>query len=146
MILWSKATAANLQGSIESVLRAALEKGGAWRIFMIPFIQVVREGIETVVFIAGTTTSRDFTWKAIPIPGILGIITAIGVAYVLLKGTLKLNVKLFFDITSFILMAFAAGLLSLGLNNLQFVGLFGYYAGDLEEENWEFEISKVDQW
>jgi high-affinity iron transporter len=77
----------------------------------------LREGIETIIFMAGVTGSLNTgggSWRDLPIPSIVAIITAIGVAVLLFKGIMKLDIKIFFDVSSAVLIAFAAAMLSYG--------------------------------
>lgn len=47
MILWTTKMGHTLSQHIEEKLEEAIETGEAWRMFLLPFIQILREGIET---------------------------------------------------------------------------------------------------
>lgn len=47
-------------------------KTGKWALFVLPFITVLREGLEAVVFVGGVSLGQSAT--AIPIAAIVGII------------------------------------------------------------------------
>jgi high-affinity iron transporter len=51
--------------------------------FALPFITVLREGIEAIVFVAGVTFSASAT--AIPLAVVVGLIVGILVGYILYK-------------------------------------------------------------
>lgn len=65
--------------SDSSCVLAQIESG-KWRnysVFLLAFSATLREGIESVIFLAGVTSSTSAT--AIPIPGIIGIILGLAV-------------------------------------------------------------------
>jgi len=79
-------------------LAAALEapigkQGGLWgrfkrfsekyAMFFLPFITVLREGIEAIVFLAGVSFSAPAT--AVPLPVVIGLLVGILVGYILYK-------------------------------------------------------------
>ena len=51
--------------------------------FMVPFITVLREGLEAVVFIAGVSFSAPAS--AVPLPVIMGLVAGFAVGYLLYK-------------------------------------------------------------
>lgn len=46
MILWTASVGSDLKSEVEGKLKAALESESDWKLFAIPFFQVLREGIE----------------------------------------------------------------------------------------------------
>lgn len=61
-------------------LKRVMEK---YAMFALPFITVLREGVEAIVFVAGVTFSASAT--AIPLPVVIGLIVGILVGYILYK-------------------------------------------------------------
>lgn len=51
--------------------------------FILPFITVLREGIEAIVFVAGVSFSA--TAKSVPLPVVIGLLCGIVVGYLLYK-------------------------------------------------------------
>ncbi|KAJ3086641.1 high-affinity iron permease [Quaeritorhiza haematococci] len=78
-----------------------------WGFMLLAFTVVVREGLESVVFLTGVGQGDP---QALIIPGILGIALGILVGYLLYRGSHVLNLRLFFLISSAILFVLAAGL------------------------------------
>eukprot|EP00904_Undaria_pinnatifida_P006939 jgi/Undpi1/3375/HiC_scaffold_15.g06748.m1 len=71
---------------LQAGMKKAEEKGSDLRysyMFWLPFMAVFREGIETVIFLAGT--SSNYEAKAIPIPGLLGIIVGLLVGWFIFR-------------------------------------------------------------
>ena len=85
---------------------------------MLAFVVVVREGIETVLFLFAATRVAESAVLFI-IGGFLGLGTAIAMGYGIYKGSSRLNLRTFFNVTSVVLIVFAAGLLAHGIHELQ---------------------------
>ncbi|KAG1106280.1 hypothetical protein G6F42_016814 [Rhizopus arrhizus] len=99
--------------------RAMEEKGQkigfkAWMqkysFFFLPFITVLREGLEAVVFIGGV--SLDVQAKSIPIAAIMGFLCGCAVGLVIYRGGSLLQLRWFFIISTIILYLVAAGLMA----------------------------------
>lgn len=103
-----------------------------YALFLIAFTAVLREGIESVLFLAGVGV--DTPWKAIPLGGIVGAILGITLGYVLFFGLKPVQLKWFFIISTVILLFLAAGLMMTGVHEFQEAGAFGYYGEEEEEE------------
>jgi len=122
MIFWMRKQAINIKKHLHTQIQSALGSGSALGLFGLAFIAVVREGIETVLFLfAAVRVSESALLSAVG--GILGLIIAIGVGYSIYKGTSKLNLSTFFNITGIVLILFAAGLLAYGIHELQEAGI-----------------------
>jgi len=86
-------------------------------LFFLVFISVLREGIETVIFLSAA--SFISTTENSIIGALLGIITAIILGYIIFVGSKKIKIKSFFNVTSIILILFAAGLTAHGIHEFQ---------------------------
>jgi high-affinity iron transporter len=111
MIFWMRREAANVRTSLQSRIDSRLARGSWLGLAALAFVAVVREGIETVLFLfAASRTAESPIWATIG--GLIGLAAAIGIGYVLYRGTARLNLRAFFHVTSVILIVFAAGMLS----------------------------------
>ena len=121
MIFWMSKTARNLKGSLEGSMQQGLSKGGL-AIAVIAFSAVVREGVETALFI---WASMNSTGDGLPALGtaFVGIAVAVGLGWIIYRGLLRLNLGIFFQWTSVILIIVAAGILAYGVHEFQEVGL-----------------------
>lgn len=54
-----------------------------YALFILPFITVLREGIEAIIFVAGVSFSAPAT--AFPLPAVVGLLVGIVVGYILYK-------------------------------------------------------------
>ncbi|GAQ78113.1 similar to high-affinity iron permease [Klebsormidium nitens] len=111
-----------------------------YALFLIAFTAVLREGIESVLFLAGVGV--DTPWKAIPLGGIVGALLGVSLGYVLFFGLKPVQLKWFFVISTVILLFLAAGLMMTGMHEFQEAGAFGYY-GEEEEEEEETETEAL---
>jgi high-affinity iron transporter len=117
MIVWMKRQAVHIRGQLQSRLDAALLGGSALAIAVIPFVAVLREGIETAIFMFAavqTSTPLEST-----IGASAGLILAVALGYVVYRGGRQLNLRLFFNVTGAVLILFAAGLLAHGIHEFQ---------------------------
>jgi len=122
MIFWMRKQAINIRKHLHAQIQSALGSGSAFGLFGLAFIAVVREGIETVLFLfAAVRVSESALLSAVG--GIIGLAIAIGVGYGIYRGTSKLNLSTFFKVTGLLLILFAAGLLAHGIHELQEAGI-----------------------
>ena len=141
MIVWMQQMGRTLKATLEKDVQDKIDNssdGGKWGIFFMVFVQVLREGIETVIFLFGAASASDDpnAWRAIPIPGILGIVVGIILSWALFRGLIELDIDSFFLATSVILMLFSAGLTSHAFHELQEVDWFGEWAEDKTQRDW----------
>ncbi|KAL4894580.1 iron permease FTR1/Fip1/EfeU [Aspergillus ambiguus] len=81
--------------------------------FVLPFITVLREGLEAVVFVGGVSLS--FPASAFPLPVITGILAGILVGYIIYRGGNQTSLQIFLVISTCLLYLVAAGLCSRGV-------------------------------
>jgi len=102
--------------------RAAMEISRAHKfgLFLLVFVSVLREGIETVIFL-GAASFVSINNNLIG--ALAGIAAAIAIGYTIFVGSMKIDIKKFFTITTILLILFAAGLVAHGVQEFQEVGL-----------------------
>jgi high-affinity iron transporter len=101
-------------------------------IFFLAFISILREGVESVIFLAAFrfTSSENTLFGAL-----LGMVAAIVLGYFLFLGSLKINVKKVFAFTSILLILFAAGLAAHGVHELQEAGVMPVFVEHVWDVN-----------
>ena len=114
MIFWMRNQARTLKSSIETELEAATNDGQARGLFGVTFFAVVREGLETALFLSAAAFATNSSETLIG--ALLGLAIAAVVGYVIYASTMRLNLRLFFNVTSLLLLFFAAGLLAHGIH------------------------------
>lgn len=121
MIFWMHNTATNLRQEIEVQTKEAVHGKGEKGLFALAFLAVFREGIELTLFLLAVqqTTSPLQTLSG----ALLGLAGAAVLGWFLFKSTHKLSLRGFFRITNVLLIIFAAGLVGLGVHELNEVGI-----------------------
>lgn len=121
MIVWMRRHSARLRGELETRTAAAITAGSVAAISGMAFIAVLREGLETAIFmlaILSNTTSpaSGFAGAA------LGIVVSVGIGYGIYRGGVNIDLRKFFRITGVALVLVAAGLLATAVHDLAEAG------------------------
>jgi FTR1 family protein len=119
MVAWMWRTGKGMKQEIETKLRtlaAEPSRTAAAGLFLFVFLMVFREGIETVIFLAAVSlrTSELLNFMG----GLIGLGLAIGLGIAFFKGSVKVDLKKFFSVTSLVLFVVAAQLLVSGVHEL----------------------------
>ncbi len=128
MVVWMKRHSRELKGSLERSAESALVLGSAWALIGMAFFAVLREGLETAVFLLavfGNSTNPAATGTG----AALGIAVAVGLGFAIYKGGVRINLARFFRFTGFVLVLVAAGLLSSAVHTAHEAGWIGAPAG-----------------
>jgi len=99
-------------------------KNMKWSMLLLSGSATLREGVEAMLFLTGT--SAGLSVKSVIIPGIVGIIVGslLGVAVYYTGHTIK-SLKWFFIVSAALLMLIAAGMVINGTLFFSYAGLFG---------------------
>jgi high-affinity iron transporter len=109
MIVWMRRHARGLAADLRESAASALAEGSAWALVAMAFFAVVREGIETAVFLlAAFQASGDST--AAGFGALLGILCAVVLGAVIYRGGVRIDLNRFFRATGVALVLVAAGL------------------------------------
>src|SRR3954447_6449917 len=111
MIVWMRRHARGLSGQLRDSARAALASGSTTALVAMAFFAVIREGLETVVFLLAVFQSADDPGTA-GFGALLGLATAVAIGFLIYGGGVRLNLARFFRITGFVLVLVAAGLVA----------------------------------
>ncbi|MHB8776602.1 MAG: FTR1 family iron permease [Anaerolineales bacterium] len=120
MVLWMQRQSRGIKGELEQKADEALSSGQAFALGSLAFVSVLREGVETSLFLSALlVTSRDMQL----FPGaILGLVIAAGITYLLFRSAIRLNLRNFFIVTGIFLILIAAGLIGHSVMSLQDLG------------------------
>ena len=116
MLFWMRRTAANIKGELHAGVDRALAKGGIFGLAALAFTAVIREGIETALFLMGQATAAGTEAMSTLIGAVAGLLVAVGIGYGLYRGARVINLRTFFQWTGIALIFIAAGLLSHGIH------------------------------
>lgn len=133
MILWMQRQGRQVQQVLEDDTRAAVRTDNGRFLFGLAFVAVVREGIETVLFL--TAAAFGATAAQTLIGGALGLVTAIVLAWLIFIGGKQLDLKRFFRWTGILLIFVAAGLVGQGIHELQEASLLPVFMEHLWDTN-----------
>jgi high-affinity iron transporter len=114
MILWMARHARSIKRELETKADAAIQ-GSVWAMVAMAFLAVVREGLETAVFLLSAfqaSTNR----AAASAGAVLGLVVAVAIGYGLYRGGVKINLAKFFTATGLVLVLVAAGLVAFALH------------------------------
>jgi FTR1 family protein len=119
MVYWMWRTGKRLKQEIESKLSelsASPSRSAAFGLFLFVFLMVFREGAETVLFLAAVSlrTSELVNF----IGGVLGLALAVCMGVAFFKGSVKVNLRKFFTVTTMVLFVVAAQLFVSGVHEL----------------------------
>jgi high-affinity iron transporter len=121
MVFWMRSQARTIRKHLESQVEHALKTGSALGLAAVAFVGVLREGLETALFLLGTFENSNAGVSLAG--GILGLIAAFGLGYLFYKGSSRLDLRRFFMVTSLLLLAFAGWLVFGGVHELAEGGL-----------------------
>lgn len=122
MVVWLASHSKYMKEGIEQKMQLHLETGALISLFLLVYTSILREGIETVIFLqAAFMQSED---ASLHMGAIAGMVLAVGSAWLLFRGMMTwFSLSRFFQFTGVLLMFFAAGLTAHGVHELQEAGL-----------------------
>ncbi|ESK96309.1 iron permease ftr1 [Moniliophthora roreri MCA 2997] len=100
-----------LQRAFETKISGDKEgETGKWVLFILPFITVLREGLEAVVFVGGVALGQPAT--SIPIATIVGIVTGLICGFLIYQFASRATLTVFLIVMTNLLLLIGAGLFS----------------------------------
>jgi high-affinity iron transporter len=112
MVIWMKRHSRDLKGQLEGLAKDAMggTSGAARAMILMAFLAVLREGIETVVFLLAAF-DQSTSGSSAAFGASLGIVTAVVLGYGIYRGGVRINLSKFFRATGLVLVFVAAGIL-----------------------------------
>jgi high-affinity iron transporter len=129
MLFWMRRTSANIKGRLHAGVDRALMEGGVFGLAILAFTAVIREGVETALFLMGQATAADTQATSTLVGAVIGLLIAVAIGYGLYRGARVLNLRTFFQWTGIALIFIAAGLLSHGIHEFVEAGWIGVGTG-----------------
>ncbi|KAF4988479.1 hypothetical protein FGRMN_9730 [Fusarium graminum] len=124
----AKALESPIKAGSKGWLKQFAEK---YAMFVLPFVTVLREGIEAVVFVAGVSFSASA--KSIPLPTVVGLFAGSCVGYLLYKGGASTKLQSFLVVSTCLLYLVGAGLFSRSVWNFEMAKWNEYIGGEADE-------------
>ena len=133
MLFWMRRQAASMSGELRQGIDKALIAAPLLGVGGLAFTAVIREGIETSLFLIGqaaaVATTGDAIW--VFLGALSGLAVAVGIGAAIFKFGTRLNLQRFFSWTGVALILIAAGLLSHGVHELIELGLLPPLANEV---------------
>jgi high-affinity iron transporter len=117
MILWMMR--ASVARELKQKVSMQIDKNGKLGLFMLIFISILREGVETVIFLGAASVAGSFSILS----GLLGMAAASILGFLIFVASIKIDIKKFFNISSILLIFFAAGLVAHGVHEFEEAGI-----------------------
>jgi len=129
MLFWMRRTSANIKGQLHAGVDRALVEGGIFGLTILAFTAVIREGIETALFLMGQATAAGTQATSTLVGAVIGLLIAVAIGYGLYRGARVINLRTFFAWTGIALIFIAAGLLSHGIHEFIEAGWITFGTG-----------------
>ena len=112
MLFWMRRQAASVKGQLQAAIDRALDTGSATALALLAFVAVIREGLETSLFLVGQAASADQGAGSVLIGALVGLAIAVLLGVGFYQGSRRLNLATFFRWTGIALVFIAGGLVS----------------------------------
>ncbi|GAA1244863.1 FTR1 family iron permease [Oryzihumus leptocrescens] len=146
MIFWMRKHSRAMKGELEGSLDHAIDARSNVKVAVVAaaFLAVLREGFEATLFLIATATQES--GENVLVGGIVGLVVAGVLGWMVVVGGKRLPMKHFFTVTAWVLVIFAAGLLARAVMFLQSTGDLGIVLNnvyDLTAVHWLTQDSEV---
>jgi len=142
MIVWMRRHARNLRGDLQDAVTGALARGSGRALVGMAFFAVIREGLETAVFL--TAAFQQSARPAMTGSGaILGIVVAVALGLGIYRGGVQINLVRFFRVTGVVLVLVAGGLLVSALHSGHEAGWVASLQGEAVDLSWLVEPGSI---
>jgi high-affinity iron transporter len=127
MLFWMRRQASAVASQLQRALERVLTAGSAWGLAILAFTAVIREGLETALFLVGQATAATHTAGAAGAMGVLagamvGLLASVGLGFAFYRGSRRLNLGRFFRWTGILLVFIAAGLVGSAVHEFVEIG------------------------
>lgn len=122
MLFWMRRQGRALKGELERGIDVALTQGSAFALVALAFVSVIREGVETVLFLIPILSFQG-TGVDTLLGGLLGLAVAIGFGFAIFGLGVRVNLRRFFTATGVILIFVSAGLVAFAIHEFGEAGL-----------------------
>jgi high-affinity iron transporter len=126
MLFWMRRQARSVKGELQAAVDKALHARAAWGLSLLAFTAVIREGIETSLFLVGQVTSAESAAPSVLLGAVIGLAIAVLLGFGFYHGSRRINLASFFKWTGVALVFIAAGLLSHAVHEFIEVGVIQF--------------------
>jgi high-affinity iron transporter len=122
MLFWMRRQGRALKGELEHGVDLAISEGTTFALVGLAFVAVIREGIETVLFMIPILSFNGTGIDTI-LGGVLGLVIAAGFGWAIFIAGVRVNLRRFFTLTGTVLIFVSAGLVAFAIAEFGDAGL-----------------------
>jgi high-affinity iron transporter len=129
MLFWMRRTAATASATLRAAVDRSLTSGSVWALGALAFTAVIREGIETSLFLLGQATAAsraDAGALSVLTGAVIGLLIAVALGVGFYRGARLLNLRTFFSWTGVALIFVAAGLVASAIHEFIEIGWISF--------------------
>ena len=123
MLFWMRRQSMAIRGDLHARLDRVMTEGSTFGLAVLAFTAVIREGLETSVFLVGQLTSAQSSAGSLVGGALVGLAAAIAIGWGFYTGSRRIDLRSFFRWTGIGLIFIAAGLASHAVHELIEVGI-----------------------
>jgi high-affinity iron transporter len=135
MIFWMRRHVRGLKRSLQNEVVAALASGSTAALVGMAFLAVLREGLETAVFLLAVFQDTTNPGSA-GAGAVLGLLAAVLIGWLLYRGGVRINFARFFRATGLVLVLVAAGLFATAVHTAHEAGWFDVLQSQALDLSW----------
>jgi high-affinity iron transporter len=125
MLFWMRRQSMSVKGELQTALDRTLAEGTVLGLTLLAFTAVIREGLETALFLVGLAASDRNGASAVLLGALVGLAIAVLIGVGFYRGARVINLRTFFRWTGIALIFIAAGLLSRAVHEFVEIGWIG---------------------
>jgi high-affinity iron transporter len=122
MLFWMRRQGRLIKGELEHGVDAALTQGRTMALVALAFLAVIREGVETVLFLIPILSFQG-TGIDLVVGGVAGLAVALAFGWAIFVAGIRVNLRRFFTVTGVILIFVSAGLVAFAIHEFGEAGL-----------------------
>ena len=136
MVVWmwraARGLKANVEGRLQSITSGRSNRASRLGLFALVFFMVLREGVETVLFLKAAALGSEASAASLA-GAFIGLALAVVFAVFFIRGSVRIDLRRFFRYTSVALLVLGAKLLLGSAHEFAELGLFPVGNGFIEE-------------